>query len=136
MDKGDILINAILIVIPVVGAVSAIGVEKAVTKFGHTFGPKSLLLIGLIGAVQNAVSQFFMASYIENITDEKRQFSFALLSHVITGVAIAGLTACAAKLNLISARITVIATIALVASSIVENFTILAVAGIISEIIE
>ena len=61
MDKDDYIVLAMLGTIPILGAVATIVLDKVVTKYGHDFmqiGPKSVLLLGTIGAVQNSAALF------------------------------------------------------------------------------
>lgn len=130
MDKGDWMIAAAVGVIPLVGAASAVIMEKAATRYGHTFmkfGPTNPFLIGIIGAVQNLASLIFAIVYssLNNEANEKigsRKLIVAMvLSHALTAVTLTALTALAEKANLISARITLFGAAALTATSLIEN---------------
>ena len=130
MDKGDWIIAVAGGVIPVVGAASAIIMEKAANKYGHTFmkiGPTNLFLIGIIGAVQNLASVIFTLLYsMENDVkyNSKRFIITMVLGHALTAAALTALTALAAKVNLISARMTLFGAVALTATSLIGDLAL------------
>ena len=110
--------------IPVIGAASAIVLDKVTSPYGRTFGTSSRVLIGLIGAVQNAASFVFALLFIDrdrNMRDNWRITKIMVLSHVCTALTLACLTAVAAKVNLVSERLSLFATILLAMTSLIEN---------------
>ena len=125
LEKEDYIAIAILGNIPLLGAVSAIVLDKVVTKYGHSFmqvGPKSTILIGVIGAAQSVAAAAFLF-----LTSEYTDSPIVALSasSIIAAGAIVGLTALAAKVNLISARLSLFAAGALIITSTIQNFIVL-----------
>lgn len=140
MTKGDYIVAGLLGCVPVLGAVTTIALEKVVTKHGHSFmqmGPKNVLLLGAIGAIQNSAALIFSLLLNPFINDDEERPVITLLagSAIAAGVVV-GLTALAAKVNLISARLSLFAGGVLIVTSLTENMMTLMTAGILAELTE
>lgn len=127
MDRDDIVFFSMFFgIIPTVGAATTIALDKVVTKYGHSFmqiGPRSTLLIGTIGAVQNLgalILTIFISMSNEDAMGEHEWIAFLAGSTITAGILV-GVTALAAKVNLISARLSLFAAAALIIKSFIEN---------------
>ena len=124
MAKDDIIVLAMIGMIPVVGAATTVALEKVVTKYGHSFmqmGPKSTILIGTIGAVQNLAAIFFSISiFLIFDEDYDHKWIHLLVGSTIAAVMLFGATALAAKVNLISTRLSLFTAAALMIKSFIE----------------
>ena len=142
IDMRDAIDIGLIGMIPVLGAVTAIALEKVVTSHGHSFmqmGPKSALFIGTIGAVQNFAAFFFslVISIALNSDIDKsgiRTAVILLAGSTVTAGLLIGLTAAAAKVNLISNRLSVVAGTTLLLTSFVENLAIMTMIDLHNEI--
>ena len=110
---------------PALGAATTLALDKVVTKYGHDFmqiGPKSALLIGTMGAVQNLAAMILSCIILIIIVDaDKHERITFLAGSTITAGILVGVTALAAKVNLISARLSLCAAAALIIQSCIEN---------------
>ena len=132
MNKDNIIFLFILGNIPLTGAATTLAFNKVLTKYRHSFmqiGPKSALLIGAIGAVQNLAAMIFSIIIFVACDDmEKHEWMTLLIASTITAGILVGVTALAARVNLISARLSLFAAAALIIKSFAENVITLYIA--------
>ena len=132
MDKDNIVFLSFLGIIPAIGAATTLALDKVVTKYGHSFmqiGPKSALLIGTIGAVQNlAAMTFSIIILVTSKNIETHEWMAFFIGSTIAAGILVGVTALAARVNLISARLSLFAAAALIIKSYAENVMTLYVA--------
>lgn len=110
---------------PIAGALSALAIQQTTTRFGHSFmqfGPSNLYLIGTIGAVHQLATLFFTILFDEKKTNRGTQF---FLLGTLPSAGIIALTGIAAKVNLISARLSLFAGAMLGVTSIIGLFALL-----------
>lgn len=126
MDKNSIIALSVIGFVSAMGAVTTVALDKVVTKYGHSFmqiGPKSVLLIGTVGAVQNLAAMILSVILILTVDEmEEHEWIAFLAGSTITAGILVGLTALAARVNLISARLSLFAGAALVFKSCIETF--------------
>ena len=87
----------------VLGAISTVALEKVTTRWGHAytqFGIKNTALVATIGAIQN-VAFFTLVSLVNDKINKKYELISLCAINLSVGAAVVGLTALAAKTNLI-----------------------------------
>lgn len=90
-------------------------------------GPKSLRILGIIGIVQNLVSISFTTllhdrRFQSQDNNDDISWSKIILGHLLAGVFVVALTALAAKVNLISERLSVRTGALLLTASLLEHY--------------
>ncbi len=109
---------AIISSIPSFGAASAILASKIGFAYGHSFvlaEEQSNLFIGIIGAVNN-LATLILASKKEF----KKSHTTLFVCHTFCSFGLFAVTALAAKVNLISTRLTLFGTLSLLATGFVS----------------
>ncbi len=113
---------------PAVGFVAASATAKVIAQYGHSFiqvGPQSSLIFGVIGAVNNCAS-FILTLLIEKSFAEGKYLDRGtkglMAANVIVVTVLVGLSALAAKVNLISSGITLAGGAVLIVTGFAGNF--------------
>jgi len=124
MDKTEIILSGIAAYVAL-GATSAVIMGQTASKYGHTFmqfAPSSRLLLGTLGAVQNLTALIFISALGLRKNNRDWDWQAVLTGHTLAGATVLALTALAAKVNLIAARLSLFAAIALTVAGFVEHF--------------
>jgi hypothetical protein len=113
---------------PAVGFAAVFAATRMVSHYGRSYipsGPHSSLFMGTIGTVNN-IASFILALKFETIfkTDKylDKGTKGMMAAHVVMGVAFVGLSALAAKVNLISFGITLFEGATLTVTGFIGNF--------------
>jgi hypothetical protein len=112
--------------IPILGGTSAGFAGNIAARYGHTFisGPQSAYF-GMIGAISNLASMIFAVVIIGDYDFDNNSLIDFLMKfaacHAIAPVALFGITAAAANMNLIATKVSLLGTIVLIGTGIFGN---------------